>query len=289
MPVYNGEKTIKEAISSVLNQTFSDFELLVIDNGSIDNTDDIVNSFKDKRIRLLNTPRTNSAKSRNYGIAKSNAEYLSFLDADDLWLQDKLLEQYRALQQRPEAAVAYSWTDHIDENGKFLYPGTHAQFTGNVYPELLVSDFIESGSNILVKKSAVCYCGGFDESLNTAEDWDFWLRLARVYTFTVIPRVHVLYRHCLRSKSFNISAHKKAVLSVIERNYARNPLLLQQLKKQSYAYANLYLCCKTVEQYLTKHNWYRPILYLWLWCNNISLLRIACKRIAVLILRHIHR
>src|SRR3712207_3352824 len=107
IPVYNGEKTIQETIESVLNQTFPSFELIVINDGSHDSTLDIVSSIKDPRIKVFSYPNAGLSASRNRGISVACGEYVSFIDADDLWTPDKLEAQYKALQANPQAAVAY--------------------------------------------------------------------------------------------------------------------------------------------------------------------------------------
>jgi glycosyltransferase involved in cell wall biosynthesis len=113
IPVYNGEKTIKETIEAVLNQTFSDFELIVINDGSQDSTLDIVSSIQEARIKVFSYPNAGQAISRNRGLSHACGEFIAFLDADDLWTPDKLEAQLKALQANPQAGVAYSWTAWI--------------------------------------------------------------------------------------------------------------------------------------------------------------------------------
>ncbi|HBL15031.1 MAG TPA: glycosyl transferase family A, partial [Cyanobacteria bacterium UBA11162] len=110
------EKTIKETIESILNQTFVDFELIVINDGSTDSTVDIVTSIQDSRLQVFSYPNAGLAASRNRGIDRATGKYISFIDADDLWTPDKLERQLKALEENPQAAVAYSWTDCIDES-----------------------------------------------------------------------------------------------------------------------------------------------------------------------------
>src|SRR4028119_812278 len=105
IPVYNGEKTIQETIESVLNQTFTDFELIVINDGSQDATLEIVERIQDSRLKVLSYPNAGQAASRNRGLSHASGEYISFIDADDLWTPDKLEAQLRALQDNPQAAV----------------------------------------------------------------------------------------------------------------------------------------------------------------------------------------
>src|SRR4028118_1589922 len=151
IPVYNGEKTIRETIESILNQTFTDFELIVINDGSQDATLEIVECIQDSRLKVFSYPNAGQAASRNQGISHACGRYISFIDADDLWAPDKLEAQLKALQANPQAAVAYSWTKCIDELGQFSRRGSHISATGNVYGKLLLIDFIENGSNPLIR------------------------------------------------------------------------------------------------------------------------------------------
>jgi len=160
------------------------------------------------------------------------------VDSDDLWTPDKLESQWRALQANPQAAVAYSWTDYIDQSGKFLYPGNHPTATGDVYSEILLSDFLENGSNSLIRREALRQVGDFDESLFGPEDWELYIRLAARYSFVVVPRAQILYRMSTNSISFNLPRQEAQCLQVIERAFTQAPESLQNLKFRSLA--NLY-------------------------------------------------
>jgi glycosyltransferase involved in cell wall biosynthesis len=140
IPVYNGERTIFEAVNSVLAQTFRDFELIVIDDGSQDTTTEILAAIHDSRLRVFSYTNAGVAASRNRGIELASGEFISFLDADDLWTPDKLELQLNALRNHPEAAVSYSWTDFIDETGK--------QVDYGIYPT--VNGLLKIG---------ICFCG----------------------------------------------------------------------------------------------------------------------------------
>jgi len=247
IPVYNGDKTIRETIESVINQTFEDFELIVIDDGSQDSTLEIVKSIPDSRLKVFSFPNAGLAASRNRGIKLACGDYISFIDADDLWIPDKLESQLQALQDNPQAAVAYSWTDCIDEFGDFSRRGNHITIQGNVYAQLLLTDFIENGSNLLIRAQAFQKVGYFDESLPAAEDWDMWLRLAANYEFVVVPSVQVLYRLSASSMSANVVRQEAACLRVIERAFAQAPHSLQHLKNRSLANLYKYLTFKVLE------------------------------------------
>jgi glycosyltransferase involved in cell wall biosynthesis len=238
IPVYNGEKTIRETIESILNQTFTDFELIVINDGSQDATLEIVECIQDSRLKVFSYPNAGQAASRNQGISHACGRYICFIDADDLWTPDKLEAQLKALQANPQAAVAYSWTKCIDELGQFSRRGSHISATGNVYGKLLLIDFIENGSNPLIRAHALIEVGGFDESLPAAEDWDLWLRLAARYPFVAVSSPQILYRQSVNSWSANVLKQGLGSLQVIERAFNEAPESLQHLKKHSLA--NIY-------------------------------------------------
>lgn len=231
VPAYNAQKTIQETIESVLNQTFRDFELIVINDGSQDLTLDIVSNIQDSRLRVFSYPNAGPQKSRNRGILHAVGEYISFIDADDLWTSDKLELQLKALSLNPEAAVAYSWTDYIYEHGQIFRPGPHFDFNGDVYSRLLLSDFVGSGSNPLIRKQALIAVGSFDESLPAAQDWEMWLRLAARYHFVAVPSVQILYRVRANSWSSDATRMEAASLRVIEQAFVKAPQSIQHLKQ----------------------------------------------------------
>jgi len=247
IPAYNAEKTIQETIESVLKQTRSDFEVLVINDGSTDRTLEIVSRIKDERLRIFSYPNAGVAPTRNRGLVQATGEYISFLDADDLWTPDKLEAQLKALQDNPQAAVAYSWTDWIDESGQFLRPGGHITETGQVYEKLLVRDFIESGSNPLIRAEAFQDVGKFDESLAFGEDWDMWLRLAAGYEFVAVPSAQILYRISPNSASFNVWKMEAGSWRVLEKAWAQTPPSTPHLKRKILANRYQYLTLKALE------------------------------------------
>ena len=238
IPVYNGEKTIKKTIDSVLKQTLTDFELIVIDSGSTDSTFSIISQIQDSRLRVYSYPKANVAVNRNRGFEHCLGKFISFLDADDIWAPDKLEAQYNALVES-KAVVAYSFTDAIDENDKFLRPCSHAAWSGDVFSQLLLDDFIGSGSNVMIRAEAFTEVGGFDGSLSNAQDTDLWVRLAAIGDFVAVKKVQVLYRISANSMSSNVLGLEKSNLQVIERAYA-HPKASQYQHLKSVSIANLY-------------------------------------------------
>ncbi|MBW4532799.1 MAG: glycosyltransferase [Pleurocapsa minor HA4230-MV1] len=241
IPAYNSELTIKETIESVQKQTFTDFEIIVIDDGSQDGTIELVKSLVklEPRLKIFCYENAGVAVARNRGIELAQGEFISLLDADDLWTPNKLELQLKALKDYPKAGVAYSWTNPIDEQGKILFLGTRPVWEGNVYGELLQTNFLSNGSNILVRREAIKSIHGFPTDFPVASDWDFYLKLAFKWSFAVVPQYQILYRQRLNSMSSNIEALMQENCAVLERAYQIAPTELQSYRNKSLK--NLYL------------------------------------------------
>ena len=263
IPVYNGERTIRETIESVFNQTFTNLELIVVNDGSQDATLEIVNSIQDPRLKVFSYPNARQAASRNRGFSHSTGEFIAFLDADDLWTPNKLESQLKALEDNPQAAVAYSWSHCIDEKGKFLREASHSTTNGDVYAKLLLCNFLDNGSNPLIRRQALIEVGGFDESLTPAEDWDMWLRLAARYHFVALPYPQILYRQSANSQSANLLPMASACVRVIEHNFNQAPASLQPLKRHSFANLYKYLIFRCFEQFPTRSRALVAAKFLW--------------------------
>ncbi len=121
MSVKNGQPYIAETIASVLNQSFSDFEFIIMDDGSTDDTTAVAGGFKDERIRLLEQKNTGVAKAKNRAIAASSGKYIAIIDADDLWLPDKLQHQFAFMEKHPDYVAIGGYADIIDKDGHYLY------------------------------------------------------------------------------------------------------------------------------------------------------------------------
>lgn len=269
IPVFNGEKTIEETINSILNQSFKDIEIIIINDGSTDATLEIIKNISDTRIKIFSYANAGLSASRNRGISQAIGEYISFIDADDLWTPDKLECQWQALQENPQAAVAYSWTNYIDESSKFIKSGRKIKANGDIFTKLLQINFLENGSNPLIRQKALEKVGGFDESLAAAEDKDMWLRLAANYEFICIEKPQILYRISTNSMSTNLKRQETASLQVIERafNYPKAEKL-QHLKKQSISQLYQYLTFKAIEAPPKKRQTLTAIYFWWNWIKN---------------------
>lgn len=284
IPVYNGEKTIQKTINSILEQTFRDIELIIINDGSIDKTLQIVQEISDPSIRIYTYPNAGVSHARNQGINHAQGEYISFMDADDLWTPDKLELQYQALQNNPQAKISYSWTDWIDKDDCWLRPAARMSFEGDIYANLLIIDFMGCGSNPLILKEALLKVGGFDPTLRGGEDWDLWIRLAAKYEFVCVRSPQILYRQTTTSVSQDISLMEKDCLKVIAKSFQAAPENLQYLKY--YTLGNLYkgMLYRSLSEILDKRKIFIVLKYLYQAVKNDSSF-IRAKVIGKIVLR----
>jgi glycosyltransferase involved in cell wall biosynthesis len=198
MPAYNGEQFIEEAISSVLAQTLPDWELVVVDDGSIDATARMVHGFGDQRIRYVYQRNRGQAAALNRGLELARGEFITTLDVDDFFTPDALREKTVYLVNHPETSVVYSDGFYCDESGiAFMAFSEHlpAGAIGNVYDLLIVSPFYGTGATVLVRRNLLdrlqLY---YDESLVWCQDWDFYIRLAEKVDFGFVSSTGVNYR-----------------------------------------------------------------------------------------------
>ncbi len=231
VPVYNGEATLAEAIDSVLSQTHTHLELLVIDDGSTDRTAEVAQSRGDPRLTLHSFPNGGAATSRNRGIQLARGRFVSFLDADDSWRSDKLEKQLAALDAAPEAGLAYSFTTYVDSQGRALHGGYQKPVSGWVLPELFVRFFLQSGSNALLRREVFDEVGGFDTTYDVCDDLDFYLRVAARFPFALVPEHQVYYRKHSGSLSTHSLRMQHASDRAMSRAVERNPELRPYLRE----------------------------------------------------------
>ncbi len=197
IPVYNGAPYIAKAITSVLAQSESSFELIVADDGSTDGTGDIVRQFSDSRLRLISQENAGPSAARNHGIAVSSGEWVGFLDSDDSWRPEKLAAHLRRAAEQPEAGLTYSSVVVTEPDGTFVQMLT-ADLEGWVLDRLLFGNVIwGGGSSVMVRRDVFDRVGPFDPDIKYGEDWEMWLRIAAAYPLTAIaePLTCRLERH----------------------------------------------------------------------------------------------
>ncbi len=175
IPTYNRASWVGQAVESVLGQTFASRELLVVDDGSADETWAVLSPHA-RALRYIRTPHLGVSAARNRGVRESRGQWVAFLDSDDLWMPGKLTRQMDALRRAPEAPLCY--TDEIwIRHGRRVNPGRrHRKYSGWIF-EHCVRLCIISPSSALVRRDLLDAVGGFDEGLPACEDYDLWLRI----------------------------------------------------------------------------------------------------------------
>jgi glycosyltransferase involved in cell wall biosynthesis len=192
IPTYNCASTLGRAIDSVLAQTWSDYRIFVADDGSTDATEALVQQYED-RITYVRQAHAGAAVARNLGISLSASRYVAFLDADDMWLPDKLERQVAFLESHPGAGVVCS-DFSTDGRAYSAQPGVAAiPACGRHFGHLLHSCFLFT-SAVMVRRACLDEVGCFHEALRVSEDYDLWLRLAASYAVAFLPEV-LVHRH----------------------------------------------------------------------------------------------
>ena len=241
---YNSSRTIGETLQSVINQTYLDFEILLINDGSTDDLMEVLKCFQDSRLQILNYENGGLTAARNRGIDRASGEYLIFLDADDLWSPDKLESHVNALDNakktNPRAGVVYSWSYFLDDETNICYVNYPEPYEGNVLPKILETNFITNGSNPMITREAIDSVGYFNSDFQGVSDWDYWIRLAQQWDYILIPKRQVFYRQSTTSmSSATVLDREQDQLRVINTIFPSLPSNLQSIKP--IAISNIYL------------------------------------------------
>ncbi|MFB2917415.1 glycosyltransferase family 2 protein [Aerosakkonema funiforme] len=244
IPAYNAMRYLPATLDSVFNQTYTDFEILIIDDGSKDETVEWVAQITDPRVKLISQQNKGVSEARNAGIANARGEYIALLDADDLWEPTKLEKQVRCLEDNPAVGLVYTWVKYADEEGNPTEKVQTAYVDGDVLKHILQSNILCCSSTPMVRRSCFEDVGVFDSKLSGVADWDMWIRIASRYLFGLIKEPLVRYRQHPNNMSNNCQAMLLDFRKVIERSFASVPSNLQYLKNRAYGHAYLYMAWK---------------------------------------------
>src|SRR5689334_9580377 len=257
IPVRNGERFIGRTLQSVLDQSYQNIEVIVVDDGSTDSSLAIAKQVaaNDPRVRYHSGPRAGVAAARNCGIAQARGEFIAPVDADDLWHKDKLLLQLNALRKAgARTGVAYCWSVVIDEMDiTFAYKmRKNVRFEGNVLPAMLERCFLGNASTPLIRRVCMDRVGGYDPGLyldgaQGAEDWKLGIALAEICEFALVPRCLVGYRKLQNSMSANVVTMQRSMDLVRQWAQQRWPLLTQEYGKRERYSTYVYLARTAVE------------------------------------------
>lgn len=196
MPVYNGERYVVDAIESALAQTYTNFEVVIVDDGSQDGSHDKIEPYLAlPNIRYIRQKNRGVAAARNTAISCAAGELIGFLDQDDVWMPQKLERQVRYLAEHPDVALVHGYQTYIDQTGKEITNPKDwvAPLSGDCFAELFQRNRI-AVLTVLLRKSCLEGVGAFNENLSGADDYELWLRLARRFQFGFIPETLACYR-----------------------------------------------------------------------------------------------
>lgn len=221
MPVYNGEKFLKEAIDSILNQTFTDFEFLIVNDGSTDGTEAIILSYNDPRIKLITQPNGGVAKALNTGLKQASGKYIARMDADDFSTPERLQIQYDFLQQNPGYILIGSDVNYISEEGEFIFRYINPAYTHEQLKNVIYQDCSFVHSTVFFVKEIAISLGGYPERAHSFEDHLLWTKFIREGKICNLEMVLGSYR-------FNVSS-----VTIDEKDMDKNFLRIKRKALQT--------------------------------------------------------
>jgi glycosyltransferase involved in cell wall biosynthesis len=204
IPVYNKEKFVENTLKSVLNQTFSDFEIIIVNDGSTDQSENIVLEFQDPRIRYYTQKNQGVSVARNHGIRLAQSKYITFIDADDFWYSEFLNTMYQTIHRFPKQKV-FACAIEI-ETSKTIFPASYSiKKTGDVeivnYFEASLKESVIWTSSVVLHKNVFSKTGFFDAEVKIAEDTDLWIRVGLHYPVVLVWKILARYVYDAKSVS----------------------------------------------------------------------------------------
>lgn len=237
IPAYNALPYLPQTVESALEQTFEDFELLIVNDGSTDGFRDWATCLNDKRIRIIHQDNQGLGAARNTGIKQAKGQYLAFLDADDLWLPTKLNEQIAELDTYPEIGLTHTSVSYIDAQGNKLRNDIRANGRGNVWRHVVAYNsyyLVLCGSTPLIRRECFDKVGMFSTELSFSQDWEMWIRIAHHYNFSTIQKPLVLYRQHGKNMSKSYTSALQSFHKIIEDTFSTVEPTLAYLKREAY-------------------------------------------------------
>lgn len=215
IPTYNRADYLQEAIDSVLAQAYTDYEIIVLDDGSTDNTKEALAHYKDK-IKYFYQENRGPTAAKNSGMQKARGEYIAFLDDDDLWLPEKLAKQVEALDNNQKLAFVCSGSYVIDSSGQRIDEWKKVTQNQETFSNLYEANFVFT-LTVMIRRKCLAATGLFDENLSIVQDYDLWLRLAKRYPFAYIALPLAQYRKHDSNVTKNIPQRLKEHLRIVNK------------------------------------------------------------------------
>jgi len=258
---YNKADTLAEAIESVLRQSYRDFEILVVDDGSTDDTATRVRPYLD-RVRYLPKPNGGTGSARNLGIAEARGEFVAFLDGDDLWLPRKLEIQMEAFRREPEIIAVQCSAYCVDSQlKKVLEERRCGPARDTLIDFLLFRNLPAFSSTVVIRREIARSIGGFGTDLVILSDWDMACRLARVGTLRSVPEILAYYRHYPNNQSRDVGIHIEPGVRSLTRLFS-DPSLEPGIRARApQIWARFY--AMLAGGYLRNREWAQAVAWTW--------------------------
>lgn len=261
IPMYNVEKYIEQSINSVLEQSYNHFELILVDDGCVDKTIDIVNRFIDPRIRIIRQANRGLSGARNTGIEAARGIYIALLDADDYWAKDKLTKHIQHLSTNPKVGVSYCPSLFINEEGELLGVGQFPKLKNITKQHIFCRNPVGNGSSPVIRRSVLSEVGYFgvkrdkyrrmyfNESLRQSEDIELWTRIAlnTNWEFQGINTPLTYYRVNDSGLSADVEKQYSSWKHAVMLNKASDPKFFKQFYSLAKAYQLRYLARRAVQ------------------------------------------
>ena len=244
VPAYNAARTLPATIASIEAQTVRPLEILVVDDGSTDATVDAAGATGARDLRVISQANAGHAAARNTGIAAARGRYVAFLDADDVWLPEKLERQLDEIRRNPEIRALQTGAARVDDELRLLWAETCRRSDDQLWDALSFRNMPALMSTLLAERGLLDEVGGFDPSLVILQDWDLAIRLARRNQLHSLPDVLSAYRYFDTSQSANVEIHVEPGLRVLETLFAdpQLPPTIRARKRAAYARFYTMLC-----------------------------------------------
>jgi glycosyltransferase involved in cell wall biosynthesis len=268
IPAYNAARYLPTAIESVMAQTFEDWRILLVDDGSTDETSTIIAPYRQRLgEKLLYLPKANGGlpAARNTAIRHSTAEFLALLDADDIWLPNRLEESLKVFEGRPQVGLSYGYISRVDPDGVLIDTFAERQLNGEgwIAPHIYTRAVYLPCPTITFRKRCVDEVGMFDETMRATEDRDLWLRIALKYELALVPHLIAYYRTSPASMTTDSDRMLVAQMQFIDKHYgakgcgwiARRKALSGIYKQRAETFSNRRQPWKAIESAL------RSLLY----------------------------
>ena len=219
IPTYNRAALVCRAIDSVLAQTFTDYEIIVVDDAGSDNTEEVLSArYKEKIVYIKKQNNEGLSAARNTGIKAAQGTYIAFLDDDDEWLPEKLRLQIQVLQQYTDSGLVYCGYTQVAGDGAIIRQ-IRPEKKGFILPDLLEDNYIAgSASAVLIKKDVLDKVGYFDETLTACEDWDLWIRIAQLCPIAYADHILVIYKIHADNMHKNLSRMEQNTLHLLHKH-----------------------------------------------------------------------